>query len=178
MKRINLVPKEPMFPLSKTLQRRIVYPVILLIIAFHSNNFYKARKELININSQIAMTKTDIENIKKSITEKSGYLEKSSVIEKEFLAIQEDYNILKKNTSIKKVFESLTEIVPPNLWLTNINYQDNDDRFINLSGKSYNKEAIFLFLNNCSNIGNTPELISIDKEDENLYNFTMKIEML
>lgn len=176
MKRINLLPKEPFFPLSISLQKKIVYPLILFILAYYSFNFYKYKKELDGVILNISNLKTEIESIKKSITEKNVYLEKSNVIEREFLTIKEDYDLLKKNMLIKDIFERLTVVVPPSLWVTSISYSDNPEKTININGKSFDKNAIFIFLNNCLNIGKNPELIGIDKESNNVYIFSIKID--
>lgn len=176
MKRINLIPKEPLFPLSIHTQKKIVYPVILTIISLYSFTFYKSYKELNNLNLVISNLKTEIDNIKKSLLEKNVYLERTTVIEKEFLTIKEDYDLLKKNMQIKHIFERLAEIVPQYMWVTSINYSDTPEKTVTISGKSFNKDAIFVFLNNCVNIGKKPELIGIDKENDNVYSFSLKID--
>lgn len=176
MKRINLVPKERFFPISEGVQRNVIYPLIFLIILFYGYNFYRSKKELDLLNLTIFNLKNEIENIKKTILEKNQYLEKSSVIEKEFLTIHEDYNVLKKDMRIKDIFEKLTEIVPHNLWITSISYSNLQQKSIYIDGKSYDKESIFIFLNNCIEIGKNPELINIDKEEKSVYRFNIKIE--
>lgn len=176
MKRINLLPREPFFPLPISLQKKIVYPLILLILVYYSFNFYKYKKELDSVILNVSNLKMEIESMRKSITEKSVYLEKSNVIENEFLTIKEDYYLLKKNMLIKDIFERLTVVVPPNLWVTSISYSDNPENTINVTGKSFDKNEIFIFLNNCLNIGKNAELIGIDKESNNVYNFNIKID--
>ncbi|MCX7990691.1 MAG: PilN domain-containing protein [Proteobacteria bacterium] len=178
MKRINLIPKEPLFPLSESIQRKIVYPIILIIIIFYSLNFYRARKDLDSLNDTFNNLKVEIEAIKKSLTEKNLYLEKSSAIEKEFLTIKDDYYLLKKNIIIKDIFEKLTGIVPQQLWITAISYTEDSNRSVNINGKSFNKDAIFLLLNNCLIIGKNPELIGIDKEDGNVYSFSIRVDII
>lgn len=177
MKRINLVPKEPLFPLSISHQKKIIYPLVLLIVVFYSYSFYKAKIELNKLNLTISNLKADIEQLKNTVTEKNIYLQKSINLEKEFLTIKEDYEILKKNMHIKNIIYELTGLVPSNLWLTSISYLSDSQKVITITGRSLKKEDIFLFLNNCSNIGKNPELIEINSED-NSYIFSIKIEMI
>ncbi len=175
MKRINLIPEEPFFPLKIAYQRAIVYPLILVILVYYLFSFLEYKKELDNINNSIISTKTEIQNMKDSITKKTSYIEKASVLEKEFLSVKEDYEILKKNMHIKTILTYLTKITPENLWIISISYSADNDKIINILGRSLTKEEIFQFLSNCQNLARNTELIEINNEG-NFFNFHIKVD--
>ncbi len=177
MKRINLIPREPLLPLKTTYQKSLTYPILLTIIVFYGLSFVKAKKELDSINRSILDTRSEIQNIKDIIIKKTSYLEKGSVLEREFLAVKEDYEVLKKNMAIKAVLGQLPNITPVNLWVVSISYSGESEKVINISGKALKKEEIFLFLSNCQSLGKNTELIEINKEG-NIFNFSIKVDSL
>ncbi len=179
MKRINLITPKRYFPVPLSLQKRIFTTLFLLLLAITSYRYYRLYTELKDTTTIVANLEADVTRLKQTLSEKRAIDEKAQYIEKEFADISADYNILKKNVIIKDIMAKLSDIVPESLWLTSIDFINEPEKKINVSGKSRDKDAIFSFLNNLSLIGKSVELTGMNREGENgSYSFQITLELL
>jgi len=73
----------------------------------------------------------------------------------------------------------LSELTPHNTWITSLDFSYDNEKKLNISGKSINKEEVFTFLNNLSSMGKNPEMIEMNREgDKGQFSFQITVELL
>lgn len=177
MKRINLISKKVYFPLPLMLQKRLATILFILLVFFTFARFYKLYNAIKFEKGNIAAVEIDIQRLKLSLQEGRVIEEKDQIIEKEFSDIAADYSILKKNLVIKDVLLMLSENIPHNTWITNIDFFYDSDKKLIIQGNSVNKEEVFTFLNNLTKVSKNAELLDMQHLGEN-FSFNIVLELL
>ena len=178
MKRINLITPKTYFPLDLSIQKKFVYILFSLFLIYFGlrglydyNELQSSKRDLLKINHEIGQ-------LKLALSEKRSIDEKTTNIEKEFSSIAADYQILKKEVVIKDIFAMISKIIPANTWITSLEFQYYGEKSLLVKGKSLHKEEIFTFLKNSYSIGKNSELINMQADGVNTFNFEIKMELL
>gem|GEM_PF-3458923 len=179
MKRINLITPKQYFPVPILWQKRFVAVFFIIMLFLNAFKYYVTFTELKRETMNITSLETEINKLKQALIAKRAFNEKAQNIEKEFADVTADYNILKKNLIIKDVMLKLSELTPHNTWITSLDFSYDNEKKLNISGKSINKEEVFTFLNNLSSMGKNPEMIEMNREgDKGQFSFQITVELL
>lgn len=177
MKRINLITPRIYFPVELSVQKKIVYLLFLVFFAYTGLSAYFDYEKLKLGKIEIALINQEIRGLKQALSEKKSLEEKSSYIEKEFASIAADYQLLRKDIVIKDVFAVLSKVVPANTWITSLDFQYGGEKSLLLIGKSLNKEEVFTLMKNSAALGKNSELVTMQADANNSFNFEIKLEL-
>lgn len=134
---INLLPAEfrkAKTDLSWVVDRRIVWPTILLIVAILGSFF-----AYLHIRDTITSLTEQLTSVKAEIERERPLLEKIKVLDEKLTIIGQKNKALKSIQVSKKrwviLFENISSVLPPNMWLTNLS--DEGSNTITMIGKTY-----------------------------------------
>jgi hypothetical protein len=178
MKRINLITTEACFTLDLSMQKKIIYILFFLFLVYSGLRGFYDHNELQSNKQDLLKINQEINQLKLTLSQKRSIDERSINVEKEFSSIASDYQIIKKDFVIRDVFAMISKIIPPNTWITSLEFRYYGEKSLLLRGKSLYKEEIFAFLKNSNSMGKNSELITIQADGVNAFNFEIKLELI
>lgn len=176
---INLLPAEfrkAKTDLSWVVDRRIVWPTILLIVAILGSFF-----AYLHIRDTITSLTEQLTSVKAEIERERPLLEKIKVLDEKLTIIGQKNKALKSIQVSKKrwviLFENISSVLPPNMWLTNLT--DDGANTISMIGKTYDFSEVAEYMvsleRQVSFSSVTLVTITNEKIDEDIaYSFTLK----
>ncbi len=176
---INLLPAEfrkAKADLSWVVDRRIVWPTILLVVAVMGSFFayLHIRDTIASLNEQLASVKSEIEREK-------PLLEKIKVLDEKLTVIGQKNKALKSIQVSKKrwviLFENISSVLPPNMWLANLS--DEGANTLTMQGKTYDFSEVAEYMVSLERQVSftTVSLVSINNEvigTDKAFAFTLK----
>ena len=126
---INLLPREyrkPVKDFSWITDRRVVWPTIALIAALVSVTmlFSFIEETTSSLNQELERVKAEVERERPLLTKISDLEQKQGVINTKINALK-SIQVSKKRWVI--LFENVSSVLPPNMWLTSLNQLSEND---------------------------------------------------
>lgn len=120
---INLLPPEyrkPIKDYSWITDRRIIWPTIALIVAIFSVFSVRAviYETTTSLNNELERVKAEVERERPLLTKISDLEQKQGIINTKINALK-SIQVNKKRWVV--LFENISSVLPPNMWLTSIN---------------------------------------------------------
>ena len=126
---INLLPREyrkPVKDFSWVTDRRVIWPTIALIAAVVCVTmlFSFIEETLSGLNQELERVKAEVERERPLLTKISDLEQKQGVINTKINALK-SIQVSKKRWVI--LFENVSSVLPPNMWLTSLNQLSDND---------------------------------------------------
>lgn len=177
---INLLPAEyrkTQKDLSWVTDRRIIWPTLALIAAIVGVYMLNAFtvETISNLNSELERVRAEVERERPLLTKISDLEQKQSIINTKINALK-SIQVSKKRWVI--LFENVSSVLPPNMWLTSISQLGENE--LEMKGTTFDFSEVAEYMVKLE------KQISIDKvslvtitttkvENEEAYNFTIKV---
>lgn len=179
---INLLPAEyrkAQKDFSWLTDRRVIWPTIALLVAIVA-----AMMVYTTTTETIASLKSDVERVKAEVERERPLLTKIGELEQKQAIVNTKINALKSIQVSKKrwvsLFENVSSVLPPNMWLTSLNQVAENN--LEMKGMTFDFSEVAEYmvkLEKQSGIDKVSLLtIATTKVDgEEAYNFTIKVVM-
>lgn len=179
---INLLPAEyrkAQKDFSWFTDRRVIWPTIALLVAIVA-----AMMVYTTTTETIASLKSDVERVKAEVERERPLLTKIGELEQKQAIVNTKINALKSIQVSKKrwvsLFENVSSVLPPNMWLTSLNQVAENN--LEMKGMTFDFSEVAEYmvkLEKQSGIDKVSLLtIATTKVDgEEAYNFTIKVVM-
>jgi hypothetical protein len=177
MKHINLISKEPFFPISVSLQKRIIFLIFVVFVVYNGLKVYYSFKMQRKLQEDIKILSLEKTRIKNLIDQNQQDVELRNSLEKEF-SKDIDNALLVKKGAILNIFNHLSELTPDHVWITSLEIQYDNEKFLRIAGKSLNKKEIFIFMYNLKKKNNNVTLINIQSGDGHEYSFELRLDLI
>ena len=177
---INLLPPEyrkVKKDLSWITDRRIVYPTIAIIVAIVGFMYTNVR-----IDDSIMSLENDVTRVKAEVERERPLLTKIGELEQKQAIVNTKINALKSIQVSKKrwvvLFENVSSVLPPNMWLTSLNQVSNDN--LEMKGTTFDFAEVAEYMVKLEKQVSVEKVslltIATTKIDgEEAYSFTIKI---
>lgn len=177
---INLLPAEyrkAQKDLSWVTDRRIIWPTLALIAAivgvYMLNSF--TVETISGLNTELERVRSEVERERPLLTKISDLEQKQSIINTKINALK-SIQVSKKRWVI--LFENVSSVLPPNMWLTSISQLGENE--LEMKGTTFDFSEVAEYMVKLE------KQISVDKvslvtitttkvENEEAYNFTIKV---
>ena len=179
---INLLPPEyrkVKKDLSWVTDRRIIWPTVALIVAIIG--FLYAN---IQIDEAITNLQNDVTRVKAEVERERPLLTKIGELEQKQAIVNTKINVLKRIQVSKKrwvvLFENVSSVLPPNMWLTSLNQVSEDN--LEMKGMTFDFSEVAEYMVKLEKQASVEKVslmtISTTKVDgEEAYSFTIKVVM-
>ena len=126
---INLLPREyrkPVKDFSWITDRRVVWPTLAIIAALVSVTmlFSFIEETTSNLNQELGRVRAEVERERPLLTKISDLEQKQGIINTKINALK-SIQVSKKRWVI--LFENVSSVLPPNMWLTSLNQLSQND---------------------------------------------------
>ncbi|WP_407458212.1 PilN domain-containing protein [Fibrobacter sp.] len=177
---INLLPPEyrkKQKDFSWITDRRIIWPTVALLVAIVAISMLQTY-----INETIGSLSTELTRVQEEVDRERPLLSKISDLEQKQGVINTKINALKSIQVSKKrwviLFENISSVLPPNMWITSINQVSEFD--LEMRGTTYDFSEVAEYMvkleKQASIQSVTLVTISTAKvENKEAYNFTIKV---
>lgn len=176
---INLLPAEfrkAKKDLSWIVDRRIVWPTMLLIIAVLGSFFayLHIRDTISSLNEQLTSVKAEIERERPLLQKITELDQKLAIIGQKNRALK-SIQVSKKRWVI--LFENISSVLPPNTWITSLS--DDGGNSMTMNGTTYDFSEVAEYMVSLERqvSFSTVTLVTITNikiKDETAYSFTLK----
>ena len=179
---INLLPPEyrkVKKDLSWITDRRVVYSTIAIIVAIVGFMFAK-----ITIEDTLTNLQNDVDRVKAEVERERPLLQKIGDLEQKQAIVNTKINALKSIQVSKKrwvvLFENVSSVLPPNMWLTSLNQVSEDN--LEMKGMTFDFSEVAEYMVKLEKQASVEKVslmtISTTKvEGEEAYSFTIKVVM-
>ena len=177
---INLLPAEyrkVKKDLSWITDRRVVYPTIAIIIAIVGFMFAKTQidESLMKIQNDVTRVKAEVERERPLLT-KIGDLEQKQAIVNTKINALKSIQVSKKRWVV--LFENVSSVLPPNMWLTSLNQVSEDN--LEMKGTTFDFSEVAEYMVKLEKQVSVEKVtlltIATTKVDgEEAYSFTIKV---
>ena len=179
---INLLPTEyrkVKKDLSWITDRRVVYSTIAIIVAIVGFMFAK-----ITIEDTLTNLQNDVDRVKAEVERERPLLQKIGDLEQKQAIVNTKINALKSIQVSKKrwvvLFENVSSVLPPNMWLTSLNQVSEDN--LEMKGMTFDFSEVAEYMVKLEKQASVEKVslmtISTTKvEGEEAYSFTIKVVM-
>ena len=179
---INLLPPEyrkVKKDLSWVTDRRIIWPTVALIVAIIG--FLYAN---IQIDEAITNLQNDVTRVKAEVERERPLLTKIGELEQKQAIVNTKINALKSIQVSKRrwvvLFENVSSVLPPNMWLTSLNQVSEDN--LEMKGMTFDFSEVAEYMVKLEKQASVEKVslmtISTTKVDgEEAYSFTIKVVM-
>ena len=177
---INLLPREyrkPVKDFSWITDRRVVWPTIALIAAVISvvMLFSFIEETLSGLNQELERVKAEVERERPLLTKISDLEQKQGIINTKINALK-SIQVSKKRWVI--LFENVSSVLPPNMWLTSLNQISDND--LEMRGTTFDFSYVVEYMVKLEKQVSVEKVslvnISTSKVDgEEAYTFTIKV---
>ena len=177
---INLLPPEyrkVKKDLSWITDRRVVYPTIAIIIAIVGFFFAKIQIDdsIMNLENEVTRVKAEVERERPLLT-KIGDLEQKQAIVNTKINALKSIQVSKKRWVV--LFENVSSVLPPNMWLLSLNQVSNDN--LEMKGMTFDFSEVAEYMVKLEKQVSIEKVslltISTTKVDgEEAYSFTIKV---
>ena len=177
---INLLPPEyrkVKKDLSWITDRRVIYPTIALIIAIVGFMFTSTQidESIMGLQNDLAHVKAEVERERPLLTKIGDLEQKQAVVNTKINALK-SIQVSKKRWVV--LFENVSSVLPPNMWLTSLNQVSEDN--LEMKGTTFDFAEVAEYMVKLE------KQVSIEKvslltiattkiEGEEAYSFTIKI---
>ena len=177
---INLLPPEyrkVKKDLSWITDRRVVYSTIAIIVAIVGFMFAK-----ITIEDTLTNLQNDVDRVKAEVERERPLLQKIGDLEQKQAIVNTKINALKSIQVSKKrwviLFENISSVLPPNMWITSIGQMDEFD--LEMKGTTFDFSEVAEYMVKLEKQASVEKVslvtIATTKVDgEEAYNFTIKV---
>ena len=177
---INLLPPEyrkVKKDLSWITDRRVVYSTIAIIIAVVGFFFAKIQidESIMNLESEVTRVKAEVER-ERPLLQKIGDLEQKQAIVNTKINALKSIQVSKKRWVV--LFENVSSVLPPNMWLTSLNQVSEDN--LEMKGMTFDFSEVAEYMVKLEKQVRIEKVslltISTTKVDgEEAYSFTIKV---
>jgi len=177
---INLLPPEyrkAKKDLSWITDRRVVYPTIAIIIAAVGFFFAKVQIDdsIMSLENEVSRVKAEVERERPLLT-KIGDLEQKQAIVNTKINALKSIQVSKKRWVV--LFENVSSVLPPNMWLTSLNQVSEDN--LEMKGTTFDFSEVAEYMVKLEKQMSVEKVslltIATTKIDgEEAYSFTIKI---
>ena len=177
---INLLPPEyrkVKKDLSWITDRRVIYPTIAILIAIVGFMFAKITIDdsIMNLENEVTRVKAEVERERPLLT-KIGELEQKQAIVNTKINALKSIQVSKKRWVV--LFENVSSVLPPNMWLTSLNQVSNDN--LEMKGMTFDFSEVAEYMVKLEKQVSIEKVslltISTTKVDgEEAYSFTIKV---
>ena len=177
---INLLPPEyrkVKKDLSWITDRRIVYSTIAIIVAIVGFFFAKTQidEAIMNLETEVARVKAEVER-ERPLLKKIGDLEQKQAIVNTKINALKSIQVSKKRWVV--LFENVSSVLPPNMWLTSLNQVSADN--LEMKGMTFDFSEVAEYMVKLEKQVSIEKVslltISTTKVDgEEAYSFTIKV---
>ncbi len=177
---INLLPPEyrkVKKDLSWITDRRVVYSTIAIIIAVVGFFFAKIQidESIMNLESEVTRVKAEVER-ERPLLQKIGDLEQKQAIVNTKINALKSIQVSKKRWVV--LFENVSSVLPPNMWLTSLNQVSEDN--LEMKGMTFDFSEVAEYMVKLEKQVSIEKVslltISTTKVDgEEAYSFTIKV---
>ena len=177
---INLLPPEyrkVKKDLSWITDRRVVYPTIAIIIAVVLFMFAKTTIDdtIMNLDNDVSRVQAEVERERPLLT-KIGDLEQKQAIVNTKINALKSIQVSKKRWVV--LFENVSSVLPPNMWLTSLNQVSEDN--LEMKGTTFDFSEVAEYMVKLEKQVSVEKVslltISTTKVDgEEAYSFTIKV---
>jgi type IV pilus assembly protein PilN len=177
---INLLPPEyrkVKKDLSWITDRRVVYPTIAIIIAVVLFMFAKTTIDdtIMNLDNEVSRVQAEVERERPLLT-KIGDLEQKQAIVNTKINALKSIQVSKKRWVV--LFENVSSVLPPNMWLTSLNQVSEDN--LEMKGTTFDFSEVAEYMVKLEKQVSVEKVslltISTTKVDgEEAYSFTIKV---
>ena len=177
---INLLPREyrkPVKDFSWITDRRVVWPTLALIAAVISvvMLFSFIEETLSGLNQELDRVKAEVERERPLLTKISDLEQKQGIINTKINALK-SIQVSKKRWVI--LFENVSSVLPPNMWLTSLNQVSDND--LEMRGTTFDFSEVAEYMVKLEKQVSVEKVslvnISTSKVDgEEAYTFTIKV---
>ena len=179
---INLLPREyrkPVKDFSWITDRRVVWPTIALIAALVSVTmlFSFIEETTSSLNQELERVKAEVERERPLLTKISDLEQKQGVINTKINALK-SIQVSKKRWVI--LFENVSSVLPPNMWLTSLNQLSENDLEMRGTTFDFSEVAEYMVKLEKQVSVNKVSLVSISTtkvDGDEAYSFTLKVEL-
>lgn len=177
---INLLPPEyrkKQKDFSWITDRRVIWPTVALIVAFVSVAMVQAF-----ITETISGLEQEVQSVKEEVERERPLLTKIGDLEQKQAVINTKINALKSIQVSKKrwviLFENISSVLPPNMWITSIGQMDEFD--LEMKGTTFDFSEVAEYMVKLEKQASVEKVslvtIATTKVDgEEAYNFTIKV---
>lgn len=176
---INLLPPEfrkAKADLSWVVDRRVVWPTILLLVAVLGSFFayLHIRDTISSLTDQLVAVKAEIERERPLLEKIKDLDDKLRVIGQKNKALK-SIQVSKKRWVI--LFENISSVLPPNMWITNLS--DEGSNNMTMNGKTYDFSEVAEYMVSLERqvSFSAVSLVTITNEkigEETAFSFTLK----
>lgn len=177
---INLLPPEyrkVKKDLSWITDRRVVYPTIAIIVAVVLFMFAKTTIDdtIMNLDNEVSRVQAEVERERPLLT-KIGDLEQKQAIVNTKINALKSIQVSKKRWVV--LFENVSSVLPPNMWLTSLNQVSEDN--LEMKGATFDFSEVAEYMVKLEKQVSVEKVslltISTTKVDgEEAYSFTIKV---
>ncbi len=177
---INLLPPEyrkVKKDLSWITDRRVVYSTIAIIIAVVGFFFAKIQidESIMNLENEVTRVKAEVER-ERPLLQKIGDLEQKQAIVNTKINALKSIQVSKKRWVV--LFENVSSVLPPNMWLTSLNQVSEDN--LEMKGMTFDFSEVAEYMVKLEKQVSIEKVslltISTTKVDgEEAYSFTIKV---
>lgn len=177
---INLLPPEyrkVKKDLSWITDRRVVYPTIAIIVAVVLFMFAKTTIDdtIMNLDNEVSRVQAEVERERPLLT-KIGDLEQKQAIVNTKINALKSIQVSKKRWVV--LFENVSSVLPPNMWLTSLNQVSEDN--LEMKGTTFDFSEVAEYMVKLEKQVSVEKVslltISTTKVDgEEAYSFTIKV---
>ena len=179
---INLLPPEyrkVKKDLSWVTDRRIIWPTVALIIAIIGFLYANIQidETITNLQNEVSRVKSEVERERPLLT-KIGELEQKQAIVNTQINALKSIQVSKKRWVV--LFENVSSVLPPNMWLTSLNQVSEDN--LEMKGMTFDFSEVAEYMVKLEKQASVEKVslmtISTTKVDgEEAYSFTIKVVM-
>ena len=179
---INLLPPEyrkVKKDLSWVTDRRIIWPTVALIIAIIGFLYANIQidETITNLQNEVSRVKSEVERERPLLT-KIGELELKQAIVNTKINALKSIQVSKKRWVV--LFENVSSVLPPNMWLTSLNQVSEDN--LEMKGMTFDFSEVAEYMVKLEKQASVEKVslmtISTTKVDgEEAYSFTIKVVM-
>ena len=179
---INLLPPEyrkVKKDLSWVTDRRIIWPTVALIIAIIGFLYANIQidETITNLQNEVSRVKSEVERERPLLT-KIGELEQKQAIVNTKINALKSIQVSKKRWVV--LFENVSSVLPPNMWLTSLNQVSEDN--LEMKGMTFDFSEVAEYMVKLEKQASVEKVslmtISTTKVDgEEAYSFTIKVVM-
>ena len=179
---INLLPPEyrkVKKDLSWVTDRRIIWPTVALIIAIIGFLYANIQidETITNLQNEVSRVKSEVERERPLLTKIGGLEQKQAIVNTKINALK-SIQVSKKRWVV--LFENVSSVLPPNMWLTSLNQVSEDN--LEMKGMTFDFSEVAEYMVKLEKQASVEKVslmtISTTKVDgEEAYSFTIKVVM-
>ena len=179
---INLLPPEyrkKQKDFTWITDRRIIWPTVALIIAIIGFLYANIQidETITNLQNEVSRVKSEVERERPLLT-KIGELEQKQAIVNTKINALKSIQVSKKRWVV--LFENVSSVLPPNMWLTSLNQVSEDN--LEMKGMTFDFSEVAEYMVKLEKQASVEKVslmtISTTKVDgEEAYSFTIKVVM-